>query len=174
MLTVLTNTRSTKVSCRKMAFGGRWPSMKGNLWWETTFGGRQPLLQDDLCERRPSVENYLLGRPCSVEDDHQWKTIFSGWQPLVEDNLWWKTTFYGRQPLVEDSLCWKTTFNGRQPLMQDTLYGIFYLITHPTEDVHKNLWHCATLFDIARIHLTAKFHPILQCGSFLYGGNGLF
>ena len=41
MLTVLTNIRSTKVS---------W-EVEDNLWWKTTFGGRQP-----------SVERLLLSK----------------------------------------------------------------------------------------------------------------
>ena len=76
MLTVLSNIRSTLV--------------EDDLWWKTTFGGRQP----------------------SVEDDLWWKTTFSGGQPLMEDNLRWKTTLCGRRPLVEDNLWWKTTFGG--------------------------------------------------------------
>ena len=61
--------------------------MEENLWWKTTFGGRQP----------------------SVEDNLQWKRTLSGRQTLVEDDLWWKMTFGGRKPLVEDALRWKTT-----------------------------------------------------------------
>ena len=37
MLTVLTNIRSTKVL----------GLMEGDLWRKTTFGGRQPLMEDD-------------------------------------------------------------------------------------------------------------------------------
>ena len=47
-----------------------------NLWWKTTFSGRQP----------------------SVEDNLRWKTTFSGRWPLVEDDLWWKMTCNGRWP----------------------------------------------------------------------------
>ena len=44
--------------------------MEDNLWWKTTFGGRQP----------------------SVEDNLQWKTTCGERQPVVEDDLHGKTT----------------------------------------------------------------------------------
>ena len=46
---------------------------------DTSFGGRQPLLKDDL----------------------GWKTTFSERRPVVEDDLQWKTTFSGRRPLLD-------------------------------------------------------------------------
>ena len=58
-------------------------TMEDNLWYKTTFDGRQPW----------------------------WKATFDGRQPLIENNLWWKTTFDGRWPMMEDNLWWKTTFN---------------------------------------------------------------
>ena len=63
----------------------RWKitSLEDNLWWKTSFGGRQP----------------------SVEDDFRWKTPYSGRRPTAEDNLWWKMTFVGRKLLVEDGPC---------------------------------------------------------------------
>ena len=48
-----------------------------DLQWKTTFGGRQPSLEDDL----------------------RWKMTFNGRQPLVEDDLRWKTTFGGDSSL---------------------------------------------------------------------------
>ena len=66
MLTALWNLRSTKV-----------------LWkWKTTFSGRRPLVEDNLC----------------------WKITFGGRWPSVENNFWLKTTFCGREPVVEDNL----------------------------------------------------------------------
>ena len=76
---------------------------------KTTFGGRQPLLEDDLW----------------------WKTTFSGRgsfvgrQSSVEDNLWWRTTFGGRRPTVEDDLQWKTTFGGRR-----YFHAAYYALRH--------------------------------------------
>ena len=75
---------------------------KSDLWWKTTFGGRQPL----------------------VDDDCRWKTIVGGRRPLVEDDLWWKTTLSGRQLSVEDDLWWMMTFGGRQPSVEDHLQWI--------------------------------------------------
>ena len=71
--------------------------MLSGLWWKTTFGRRQP----------------------SVEDDLQWKMTFSGRWPSVEDNLRWKTTLVGRLPSVEDDLGWKTLLGGRWPWVED-------------------------------------------------------
>ena len=51
------------------------PSVKDNLRWKTTFGGRQSLVEDTFSVRRPWVE--------------------------VEDGLWWKKTFSGRHPLLD-------------------------------------------------------------------------
>ena len=52
-----------------------------------TFNWRQPLTEDDLCQ----------------------KMTFDGRWPLMEDDLWWKTTFDRRWPLMEDDLWYKTT-----------------------------------------------------------------
>ena len=57
--------------------------MEDDLYWKTTFGGRQP----------------------SVDDDFRWKTTFGGRRPLVEEDLRSKTTFGGRRLLVEDDPC---------------------------------------------------------------------
>ena len=75
---------------------GRGPSIEDNLWWKTTFHGR----------------------------DIRWKTTFHGRQPSMEDDLRWKTTFDGRRldrrrPLMKDVLRHKTIFDGRPPLMED-------------------------------------------------------
>ena len=91
--------------------------MEDNLWWKTTFGGRQP----------------------SVEDNLWWKTTIRGRQPLVEDDLRWKATLGGRRSLVEGDLRWKTkNINDDQkikmnPLLAHTphhtqLCGIFFII----------------------------------------------
>ena len=49
MLTTRTNIRSTKGYGRwKMTFGGRRPMVEDDLWWKATFGGRQPSVEDDL------------------------------------------------------------------------------------------------------------------------------
>ena len=56
--------------------------MENNLWWKTTFGGRQPL----------------------VKDSPQLKTSFGGRWPSVEDTLPLNTTFDGRRALVEGCL----------------------------------------------------------------------
>ena len=70
--------------CRwKMTFGGRQPLLEDDLWWKTTFGGRQPSMEDGVGGRRP---------------------LFGERQPSVEDNLRWKTTFVGRWLLVEDDI----------------------------------------------------------------------
>ena len=45
-----------------MTFGGRHPLVEEDLWWRTAFGERQPSVEDDLL----------------VEDDLRWKTTFSG------------------------------------------------------------------------------------------------
>ena len=73
--------------------------MEDNLWWKTTFDGRQPLMEDDLW----------------------WKTTFDWRRPLMKDDRWLKTTFDGGQPFMEDDPWWNMTFNGRRPLMEDTL-----------------------------------------------------
>ena len=71
---------------------------EADLWLKTTFklkmtfGGRRPLMEDDLV----------------------WKTTIGGRQPSLEDDLWWKATFGGRQLSGEDNLQWKTTFDGRR------------------------------------------------------------
>ena len=73
--------------------------VEDDLQRKTTFGGRRPLVEDDLW----------------------WKT------PLVEDGLQWKTTFGGRRPMVENDLQWKTNFV--DPCMLPTpLCGIFYSV----------------------------------------------
>ena len=56
--------------------------MEDNIYWKTTFDGRQP----------------------SMEDDLQWKRTFDGRQPSIEDGLQWKTTFDGRRPSMEDDI----------------------------------------------------------------------
>ena len=57
MLTVLIIYDQSRCYGRlKTTFGGRQPSVEDTLWWKTTFGGRQHLVEDDL----------------------QWKTTFSG------------------------------------------------------------------------------------------------
>ena len=53
--------------------------MEDDLWWKTTFSGRQS----------------------SVEDNLQWKMTFSGRQSLLEDDRRWKKALGGRQPLVD-------------------------------------------------------------------------
>ena len=64
-----------------------------------TFGGRRPLVEDNLL----------------------WKMTFCGRRLLVEDNIWLKMPFSGRRPSLEDGLCWKTTFGGRLPAVKDNL-----------------------------------------------------
>ena len=49
-----------------------------------------------------------------------------GRRPLVEDNLEWKTIFSEKQPLVEDDLQWKTTFDGSLHAANFALWHIFY------------------------------------------------
>ena len=66
MLTALTNKRSTKVLWQ----------VEDDLWWKTTFYGRQP-----------SVEQPL------VEENLQWRTTFGGRRLSLEDDLQWKMTF---------------------------------------------------------------------------------
>ena len=77
-----------------MTFGGRQPLVEDNLQWQTTFGGRQPLVEDDLL----------------------WKTIFSERQPSVEGDLWWKMTFHGRRPLLDPYM------------LPRPLCGVFFLL----------------------------------------------
>ena len=79
--------------------------VEDDLRWKTTFGGRRPMLEDNLWWKTPLVE-----------DDLRWKTTFGGRRLSVEDDLQWKTTFGGRRPMVEDDLLWKTTFGGRRSL----------------------------------------------------------
>ena len=64
--------------------------MEDDLWWKSTFVGRQTLVEEDL----------------------RWKMTLGGRQTSVEDNLWWKTTFGGTQPLMEDDLRLNMTFGG--------------------------------------------------------------
>ena len=56
-----------------MTIGGRRPSGK------TTFGGRQPLLEENLWWKTTIVER----RP-SVVDDLRWKMTLSGRQPSLD------------------------------------------------------------------------------------------
>ena len=91
--------------------------MEENLWWKTTFDGRQPLIEDDFQWKTTFDERWPL-----MEDDLWWKTTFDGRQPLMEVDLWWKTAFDGRQPLMEDDLQWKITFEGTQLFMEDMLW----------------------------------------------------
>jgi len=58
--------------------------VEDDFWRKTTFGGRHPLVKDDLWWRL--------------------KTTFGGRRPSVKDDLWWNMTFGGRQPSVEDDL----------------------------------------------------------------------
>ena len=50
---------------------------KGNMW-KTTFGGRQPL----------------------VEDDYWWEMTFGGRTPFVEDDLWWKIAYNNKLMMI--------------------------------------------------------------------------
>ena len=90
----------------KTTFGGRQPSMEDDLWWKMTFGERRPLVEDKL-----RLKTTFGGRQPLVEDNLCWKITFGGRrQPLVIGNPRWN--FGGRQPLVEEDLPWKTTFGG--------------------------------------------------------------
>ena len=105
-----------------MTLSGRLPLVEDDLrwnkkWWKTTFGGttfggRRPSAENDLCWKTT-----FCGRQLSVEDNLRWKTTFGGRFPLVEDYLQWTTAFDGRQPSVEDNLQLKITFGGRRPLV---------------------------------------------------------
>ena len=85
--------------------------MEDDLWWKTTFGGRQPLVEYDLRWK--------------VEDDLQWKTTFSGRLPLVEEDPQWKTTFGRRRLSVEADIA--------HAMHHPLLCGIF--ITRPFSSV---------------------------------------
>ena len=71
---------------------------------KTTFGGRQP----------------------SVEDNLRWKIIFGGRRPSVEDDLRWKMTFGGRWPAMEDDLKRKMTFAGSLHAAYSALRYFFF------------------------------------------------
>ena len=86
--------------------------------WKTTFGGRRPSLEGNL-QWKYNLRwktAFGKGRWPSVEDGLWWKTTYSGRQPSVEDGLRWKTTFVERRP-SEDNLRLRTTFSGRRPLL---------------------------------------------------------
>ena len=76
--------------------------MEDYLWWETTFDGRWPLMEDNI----------------------RWKTALNERQPSIENDLWWKTTFDGRRPSMEDNLRWKTPFIERRPSLQNNLCAL--------------------------------------------------
>ena len=50
--------------------GERQTSLEDDFQWQTTLGGRRPLMEDDV-----------------LEGDLRWKTTFGGRQPSIEDNL---------------------------------------------------------------------------------------
>ena len=82
-------------------------TMDDDLWWRTTFDGRQPLIEDNLWwrmtfgEKRSLIEDVLLWKTTYDVGHLWWKMSFDGRWPLIENNLWWKSTIYGRQPLEE-------------------------------------------------------------------------
>ena len=102
MLTALTSIRSTKV----LMVRGRWTSVKDDLWWKTTFGGRRPLGEGNL----------------------RWKTTFGGRRPSMEDDLPWKTTS-GHMASWHMTSWHKTSFLVGAHLIQpccDFYYGFKY------------------------------------------------
>ena len=97
---------------RKTTSDVRWPLTKENLWWKTTFDGRQPLTEDNL-----------------------WlKTTFDWRQPLTEDHLWRKTKFDRRQPSTNDDLWRKTTFDGGRPSIVCIVYYMKKMFMSPHLD----------------------------------------
>ena len=59
ILGALPNIRLTKVGRWKMSFGGRQPVVEDDLWWEMTFGGRRLMVEDDLWGKT----TFIGGRP---------------------------------------------------------------------------------------------------------------
>ena len=78
----------------------QWSLMEDNLYWKTTFDGRQPLIGNTFW----------------------WKTPFYKRWPLMEEDLWWKTAFDGGQLFffdkrwlsIENKLPLKTNFDERR------------------------------------------------------------
>ena len=113
-----------------------------------TFGGRRPLVEDDL-----------RWKTTFSEDNLWWKTTLGGKQPSVEDNLGLKTTFSDRRPSVEDNLRWKTTLSERRPsvdpcLLPSLLYDIFATV-HLTNSLKMHSIQFS--FESLQTHLGSKY-----------------
>ena len=140
MLTALRNMRSATVL---------W-LMEDNLRWKTTFGWRQPSVEDGLwwilayclvrlvaflgsmlpqymalsvrlfCSSRVSPKKIRRLRFGVLTALTNLRSTKVLW--YVEDDLRWKTTFCGGRPSVEGDLWLKTTFSGRQPSVEDNFW----------------------------------------------------
>ena len=88
----------------KTTFDGKQILTGDNLWEKTTFDGRRPLTKDDLWQKTTCTLLEGIRRWTKMKMTQKRKTTFDGIQPLTEDDFWWKTTFDERWPLREDDL----------------------------------------------------------------------